>query len=434
MRYTPIDQELYIHNRKQFTKHLKSGAVAIFNSNDIMPTNADGTMPFRQNNDLLHLCGVDQEESVLLLFPDASNPAHREILFVRETNPQIAVWEGAKLTKEQATEQSGIKNVIWTNDLEKTIKSIVPETTCIYLNSNEHLRHGNVVETRDDRFRKYITELFPLHTIERSAPIMHQIRAVKHPLELDAMRTACGITAKAVDRVLNFVRPGVWEHEIEAEIIHEFVRNRSRGFAYTPIIAGGGNACVLHYIENNCQCQDGDLLLMDIGAEYGNYASDLTRTIPINGRFSARQREVYNAVLRVMKTATTLLRPGVLMADYHKQVGELMTKELVDLALISMDDVRNQDSAWPAYKKYFMHGTSHFIGLDVHDVGLWHKPIEVGNVFTVEPGIYIPEENIGIRLENDIIVTQNGFEDMMADIPLEIEAIEDIMNQADSLK
>ncbi len=427
MRYQPLSASTYSMHRQKFAESLREKSLAIFNSNDIMPTNADGTMPFRQNNDMLYLSGVDQEESILLIFPQASNSAHREILFVKETSEEIAIWEGEKLTKEKATELSGIKTVLWLDQFEAVLKTLMVEAGRIYLNTNEHTRRSNEVETRDDRFRNWIMKEYPLHTYDRATPILQYLRSIKSNEEIDQMQKACDITKDGLNRILKFVKPGVMEYEIEAEYAHEFLRQRSRGFAYTPIIASGFNACVLHYIENKEECKDGDLLLMDVGAEYGNYASDMTRTIPVNGKFTDRQRDVYNAVLRVMKGAMNLLKPGVLLGEYHKQVGQLMEKELLDLGLLTQADIDNQDSSWPAYKKYFMHGTSHFIGLDVHDVGLWHLPLEPGMCFTVEPGIYIREENIGIRLENDIVITENGFIDLMKDIPLEADEIERLM-------
>lgn len=427
MKYHQINSDLFIENRKNFVARLKPRSVAIFNSNDIMPTNADGTMPFRQNNDLLHLSGVDQEESILVIAPDALYPEHREMLFVRETNESIAIWEGEKLTKERAFEVSGIKNVFWLDDFDRLLNMVMSNADNVYLNSNEHARATVEVETRDARFGKKFRDQFPYHNIERSAPIMHDLRAIKHQIEIDVMQQACDITDKGIRRLLNFIRPGVWEFEIEAELSHEFLINRSRGFAYTPIIATGGNACVLHYIENHDQCKAGDVILMDVGAEYANYASDCTRCIPVSGKFTDRQKDVYNAVLRVMRAAMNLLKPGVYLKDYHVEVGKLMEKELIGLGLITQEEVDNQDPKRPAYKKYFMHGTSHFIGLDVHDVGHWDKPIAPGMVFTVEPGIYIPDEDLGIRLENDIVITEDGFIDLMKNIPLEVEEIETLM-------
>lgn len=428
MKYERINSNLFTDTRHQFSNQIQAKSLAIFFSNDILPTNADGTLPFKQNSDLFYLSGVDQEETILVLFPDAKLPEQREMLFVKETNEHIAVWEGAKLDKKNAFEVSGVRNVFWLQDFDTQIKNVMAQAENVYLNSNEHLRANTEVETREVREGKRIREQFSLHTYKRSAPIMHSIRSVKHSIEIELMQQACDITNKAFRRLLPFVKPGVMEYEIEAELIHEFVRNRSRGFAYTPIIASGASACVLHYIENNQECKDGDLLLMDIGAEYANYASDLTRCIPVNGKFSARQKEVYNAVLRVQRESMKLLKPSVLLADYHKEVGDLMTKELLGLKLLDKHDIEKQDPKWPAYKKYFMHGTSHYIGLDVHDVGSWAEPMQAGNAFTVEPGIYIQEEGLGIRIENDIVLTQEGFIDLMADIPVEVDEIEGLMN------
>jgi len=427
MKYESIDSKLFIKNRKSFSKLIKRNSLAIFNSNDIMPTNADGTMPFRQNNDLFYLSGIDQEESILLIFPDAKVVKHREIIFLKETNAHIAVWEGAKLDKKQANQTSGIKTVYWLDEFEVVLKDLVHEAKHVYLNTNEHLRAKIEVETRDARFGKWIRETYPYQNYELSAPIMHKIRAVKDDVEIALIQKACDFTESAFRKILKTIKPGVMEYEIEADVIHEFIRNRSRGFAYTPIIASGKNACILHYIENNCECKDGDVILMDFGAEYANYASDMTRCVPVSGKFTPRQKDVYNAVLSVMKAAKKLLVPGTLLNEYHLEVGKLMEKELIDLGLITNEDVANQNPELPAYKKYFMHGTSHYLGLDVHDVGSWTAPIEAGMVFTCEPGIYIPEENLGIRLENDILVTENGPVDLMANIPLEAEDIEALM-------
>jgi len=429
MKYTPLPKETYIGHRQRFRELLEHGALAVFNSNDIMPTNADGTMPFRQNNDLLYLCGVDQEDTTLVIFPDAHDRRHREILFLKETNENIAIWEGAKLTKAQAQEQTGIATIYWNSEFEKVLHGLMTEANAVYLNSNELTRANIQVETRDMRFGKSLRATYPLHRYERSAPLMHTLRAVKSEGEIAQMQTACNITEKGFRRILKMIKPGVNELEIQAELAHEFLLNRSRGFAYEPIIASGFSACVLHYVQNNQECRDGDVILMDIGAEYGNYASDMTRCVPVNGKFTERQKAVYNAVLRVMRAAMELLRPGVYLQDYHRQVGHLMEKELVGLGLLTAADIENQNPEWPAYKKYFMHGTSHFIGLDVHDVGHWTKPIEAGNVFTVEPGIYIREENLGIRLENDIVITEDGFIDLMGHIPVEANDIEELMRE-----
>lgn len=428
MRYAPIPQALFIENRKNFANKLYPESLAVFHSNDIMPTNADGTMPFRQNSDLFYLTGIDQEDTILIICPDARDKKMREILFIKETNEHIAVWEGKKLSKDEAREISGIQNVQWLSEFEKMFSLLAFESENIYLNTNEHTRAVIQVETRDARFIKYCKEKFPLHNYKRIAPIMHRLRAVKSSWEIFLMKKACQITEKGFRRILNFIKPGVWEYEIEAELIHEFIRNRSRGFAYQPIIASGKNACVLHYNANNQQCQDGDLILLDVAAEYANYASDLTRTVPVNGRFTPRQREVYDAVLRVMRGARVMLVKGNNLEKYHKEVGKMMESELIGLGLLKKHEVESQDPEHPLYKKYFMHGTSHFLGLDVHDVGSKYRIFDAGMVFTCEPGIYIPEEGIGIRLENDILITEDGNIDLMESIPIEAEEIEEIMN------
>lgn len=409
---------------------MKPKSLAVFNSNDIYPIGADSTMPFQQARDLFYLSGVDQNESRLLLFPDAVEEKHREILFLTETNEHIAVWEGEKLTKEKAFEVSGVKTVYWLKEFDKIFFELMTQAETIYFNTNEHYRASVETETREDRFIKETKQKYPAHTWAKSNPILQRLRSVKDPIELELMQTACNITEKGFKRVLEFVRPGVWEYEIEAEYMHEFMRNRSRGFAYTPIIASGNNANVLHYIENNQQCQDGDLILMDVGAEYANYSSDMSRTIPVGGRFSKRQKEVYHAVNRVKNEATKLLVPGTLWKEYHVEVGKLMTSELLGLGLLDKADVQNEDPDWPAYKKYFMHGTSHHIGLDTHDYGILWEPMEANQVFTVEPGIYIPKEGFGIRLEDDVVIQENGEPyNLMRNIPIEADEIEELMNR-----
>ncbi|WP_146902360.1 aminopeptidase P N-terminal domain-containing protein [Adhaeribacter aerolatus] len=427
MKYERINADLFVQNRKQYCSRLKPCSLAVFQSNDIMPTNADGTMAFRQSSDLFYLSGVDQEESILLLFPDAKDVKHHEILFVRETNDHILTWEGYKLTKDEAREVSGIKTIYWTSEFKQVFNALMAEAENVYLNTNEHLRAVIEVETRDARFLKWCRETYPLHQYHRSAPIMHHLRAVKSDIEIELIKKACRITEKAFLRLLKFIKPGVMEYEIEAEIVHEFIRNRSRGPAYGSIIASGANACILHYVDNFRECKDGDVVLMDFGAEYANYAADLTRTVPVNGKFTPRQREVYNSVLHVLKTARNMLVPGNTLDQYHSFVGTVMENELIKLGLLNESDVKNQDPDKPLYKKYFMHGTSHHLGLDVHDVGNKYRPFEPGMVFTCEPGIYIREEGLGIRLENDILVTHSGPVDLMQNIPLEPEEIERLM-------
>lgn len=408
---------------------MKPKSVAVFNSNDIYPISADGTMPFEQHRDLFYLTGADQEETILVLCPDASDPKHREILFVRETNDHIAVWEGEKLNKAQATEVSGIETIYWVDQFDKILFELMTGADTIYFNTNEHYRQSVETETREDRFIKKCKEKYPAHQVAKSNPILQRLRSVKDAIEVDLIQQACNITEKGFCRILPFVKPGVWEYEIEAEFIHEFVRNRSKGFAYTPIIASGANANVLHYIQNNRQCRTGDLLLLDVAAEYANYSSDMTRTIPVSGKFSKRQADVYRAVLKVKNEAAQLLVPGAFWKEYHVEVGKLMTSALIDLKLIDKKDVANENPDWPAYKKYFMHGTSHHMGLNTHDYGLLNEPIAAGMVFTVEPGIYIPAEGFGIRLEDNVVVQPQGKPfNLMQNIPIEIEEIEDLMN------
>ena len=430
MKYHPISNHLFIKNRAKFTAQMKSKSIAVFNSNDIFTTGADSTLPFHQHRDIFYLSGVDQEESILVLFPDAINPSHREVLFVTETNEHIAIWEGAKLTKENATKTAGIQTVYWLSDFDKIFFDLMTESETVYFNTNEHYRQSVALETREDRFIKKVKGDFPAHNWAKSYPILQDLRGVKEPEEIELLQTACSITEKGFRRILGFVKPGVMEYEIEAEFMHEFLRNRSEGFAYTPIIGSGYNACVLHYIENNQACKAGDMLLMDVGAEYANYSSDMTRTIPVSGRFTARQKAVYNAVHRVKDAATEMLIPGTIWAEYHKEVGKVMTSELLGLGLIDTADVQNEDPNWPAYKKYFMHGTSHHMGLDTHDYGALKTPMKANMVFTVEPGIYIPEENMGIRLEDDVVLQETGSPfNLMQNIPIAAEEIEDLMNR-----
>ena len=429
MRYDSIDPQLFITNRQRLCTHLKPKSLVILNANDLLPTNADGSMVFKQSTDLFYLTGVDQEETILVLFPDHPDEKCRELLFLRETSELIAIWEGDKLTKAQASAAMGIERVHWLSQFETIFRQLIFEADYVYLNQNEHTRNDSIVQTREARFVRDFKEKYPLHKLERLAPLLHQLRALKQPQEVAMLQKAVDITKDGFVRVLKMVKPGVAEYEIEAEFIHEFLRQRSKGFAYTPIIASGKNACVLHYIENSKICQDGDVLLMDVAAEYANYNADMTRSIPVNGRFNKRQRDVYDAVLRVMKAASVMLVSGNFWDEYHREVGKIMESELLGLGLISKHDVEKQDPLWPAYKKYFMHGTSHFLGLDVHDVGNKYRPFASGMVFTCEPGIYIREEGLGIRLENNILITENGNVDLMAHIPIEAEEIEDIMNR-----
>lgn len=428
MRYTPLPADQFIEARTRLAAKLKTRSLVIVQSNDIMPTNADGTMGFTQNSDVLYLSGVDQEESILVLFPDAGDEKQREMLFVRETSEHIAVWEGEKLTKEQAAKLSGIKQVHWLQEFETHFRQLMCQAEHVYLNSNEHARARIEVESRELRFARRCQHEYPIHRYERLAPLMHELRVIKTGHELRTLNEAIRITDSGFRRLLKFVKPGVHEFEIEAELAHEYLKNRASGFAYPPIIGSGANACVLHYVTNDAECKDGEMLLLDVAARYGNYNADLTRTIPVNGRFTERQRDVYNAVLRVFRACCQMLRPGVIIHEYQKEVGKLMEGELIGLGLLKHDEVEKQDPDKPLFKKYFPHGTSHHLGLDVHDVGNTWKPIQPGMVFTVEPGIYIREEKLGVRIENNILIGADKNIDLMADIPIEVEEIEELMN------
>ena len=426
MKYSQINPNLFINNRNLLSAKLEENSIAIFNANDIMPTNSDGTMPFKQNSDLFWLSGVDQEESVLAIVKN--NNQVEEILFLKETNEHIAIWEGAKLDKELAQKNSGVEKIYWLNQMDEVLNINIEKANKVYLNKNIHSRSTSEVETRDDRFRKTLTKRHPKKEIVEVAPIMHELRFIKSEIEIELMKHACDITEKGLRRILPIIKPGIMEYQIEAELMHEFLSNRSAGFAYQPIIGSGVDSCVLHYIDNNKICKDGDILLMDFGAEYANYASDLTRTVPVNGRFSERQKNVYNAVHRVMKEATNMLRPGTDHKKMQQEVIKIMEEELINLGLFDKEDVKRQDPSKPMYKKYFMHGTSHSLGLDVHDVGDTSTPMQPGMVFTCEPGIYIREEGIGIRLENDVLVTSGDPNDLMKNIPIDYQEIESLMN------
>jgi Xaa-Pro aminopeptidase len=428
MKNFTIDRKLFIENRKKLIKQMKPGSIAIVIANDMMPTNSDGLMKYRPNSDLYWLTGVDQEETVLILFPDSPDPKFKEVLFVRETNDLIAIWYGKKLSKAEATEKTGIENVVWLSDFRRIFRNLITDADNVYLNSNEHKRAEIEVETRAARFIKWCKEEYPLHNYNRLAPIINRLRAVKSPLEIELLQEACDLTEKGFRRVLNFVKPGVMEYEVEAEYVHEFVKNGGDYADYSPIIASGKSACVLHYVENDKPCKDGDLLLMDTGAGFKYYNADMTRTIPVNGKFTKRQKAVYNAVHSVMKTTIQSVVKGTIWKDLQRECEENIEKELIKLKLLKMSDIKKQDPNWPAYKKYFMHGVSHFLGIDVHDVGYFHEPFKPGMVFTVEPGIYILEEGIGIRLENNIVVKEKGNLDLMRNIPLEADEIESIMN------
>jgi Xaa-Pro aminopeptidase len=428
MKYLPVIQHLFTNNRKNFVSRIKLSSIAIFNSNDEFPRSGDQSFVFKQNADFFYLTGIDQEQSILLLFPDCPNSQYKEVLFLRQTNEHIAVWEGHKYTKDEARATSGIESVYWLSEFDNILHSIINYADNIYINTNENDRFGFSVPYRDLRMLDELRVKYPLHHYERAAPIMRDLRVVKSDIEVELTKKACSITRDAFIRTLKFVKPGVAEYEIEAEVTHEFLRQRATGHAYTPIIASGKNAIVLHYIENNQVCNAGDVILFDFGAEYANYNADMSRSIPVSGKFTKRQRDVYDAVLRVMRAATQLIVAGAIWNEYHDEVGKIMTSELIGLGLLDKHDVEKQDPKMPAYKKYFMHGTSHHLGLDVHDFASRYKPFEAGNILTCEPGIYIPQESLGIRLENNILITNDGNTDLMADIPIQADEIESIMN------
>ena len=429
MRCQNINNNLFIENRKKFIESIKDKSAAVFVSNDLMPTNADEEMPFIQNTNLFYLTGIDQEDTFLILAPDFPNKNLREILFIKETSEEISIWEGNKLTKNEAIKISGIKTVLWNDEFYKILPLIIAESNNLYIEKNEHIRSITKVETAQDRFYGFAKEKFPLQNFERSYPILSKLRMVKNNIEIKLIQKACDITEKGFRRILNYTKPGVWEYELEAEFIHEFIKNNSKGFAYQPIIASGINACTLHYNENDCECKLGSLILMDVAAEYANYKSDMTRTIPVDGKFTKRQLDVYNAVLNVKNEATNILRPGITINDYHKEVGKIMESELLKIKLLDKTDVKKQDPKNPLFKQYFMHGTSHHLGLDVHDVGNFYVDLKPGNVFTVEPGIYIRKENLGIRLEDNIVIGEKENINLMKNIPILPEEIENLMNQ-----
>lgn len=428
MRYPKIDPQLFTTNRERLRQLMLPNSLAVVNANDVLPTNADGSLPLRANSDLFYLTGVEQEQSLLLLYPDAHDEKHREILFLREPVPELETWEGHKLSRDEARALSGVNQVMWLGDFPRLFHRLMCECEHAYLNSNEHKRAVIEVETREARFVADTMKRYPLHDYQRLARLLHQLRVVKSEHEIELIRRACALTGKGFKRVLKFTKPGVNEMEVEAEFAHQFIR-AGGGFAYTPIIAGGANACALHYIENSAECRKGDLLLLDVGAARANYNSDMTRTIPVSGRFTRRQRQVYDAVLRVFRSEVAGLTPGKLWKDWQKEAEEAIERELVGLRLLSMRDLKRQNPDAPARKKYFMHGVGHPIGLDVHDVGLMSEPFQPGWVMTVEPGIYIREEGFAVRLENTVVVTEDGVEDLMAGIPIEADEIESLMRR-----
>lgn len=428
MRYSQIPASLFIRNREKFIAKMAPNSIAILTSNDIMPNNADDVMGFAQNNDLFYLSGIDQEESILVLYPDAALPENREMLFVKETNELIKIWEGDKLTQEKAFEASGVKNVKWLQDFELAIQYMAFEADNFYLGHNEHKKTLTAeMNTRQDRMIAWCKERYPLHSYQRAAKITRELRQIKTDEEVALIQKAATISVGGFKRVLKHVKPGMMEYELEAELTYELTRKGGKRHAFMPIVASGGNACALHYNTNDSMCNDGDMVLMDFGVCYANYNSDTTRCFPVNGKFSKRQREVYEAVLHCLKEGSKLLKPGVLSTDYEKEMAGLVEEQLIKLGLLKAEDVKKQDPDKPLYKKYFMHGTAHHIGLDVHDVGLYTRPFEEGMVLTCEPGIYIPEEGIGCRLENDYLITKSGAENLTADMPIEMDEIEALM-------
>jgi Xaa-Pro aminopeptidase len=421
-----LPPELFIANRDRLAKLLPANSLAVLNANDIPPTNSDGSAAAVPNSDLFYLTGVAQEQSILLLYPEADDEKQRALLFLREPTPENERWEGHKLTREEAQAQTGLRHIHWLSEFPRLFHRLICECDHVFLNANEHKRAVIEVESREARFVADTMRRYPLHDYRRLAPLMHQLRAVKSEHEVSLLRRACDVTASAFGRVLRFVKPGVGEWEVEAEFAHEFIRHRCR-FAYQPIIASGPNACVLHYVESSAICQKGSLLLLDVAAACVNYNADMTRTIPVSGRFTTRQKKVYNAVLRVLRQSIANLRPGKRIKDWQKEAEQLTEKELVELGLLTTRQIKRQDPDNPALKKYFMHGVGHPLGLDVHDVGLTTQPIQAGWVMTVEPGIYLPDEGFAVRLENDVLVTADGPVDLMANIPIEAGEIETLM-------
>ncbi len=426
MRYESIPSKLFVENRKRLAACLPPNALVVVNSNDTAATNADGSQNTIVSSDLFYLTGVEQEQSILVIYPDADDERHRELLFLREPSTENELWEGRKLTKKTAYEHTGIRNVHWLSEFPRLFHRLMCECDRVFLNSNEHKRAVIENETREARFVTETIRKYPLHDYHRLAPLMHRLRAVKSDIESGLIRTACNLTGRAFERVLRFTRPGVTEFEVEAEFAHEFIRGRGR-FAYLPIIASGPNACCLHYIDNEQVCRDGDLLLLDVGASYANYNSDMTRTIPVSGRFTRRQRQVYEAVFGILRESTLSLAPGKRVKDWQKEAEQLTERQLVNLGILKMRDIKRRDPDQPAVKKYFMHGVGHPIGLDVHDVGKTVEPMEAGWVMTVEPGIYLPNEGFAVRLENTVLVTKDGAVNLMEHIPIEADEIENLM-------
>ncbi|MEI6766027.1 MAG: aminopeptidase P N-terminal domain-containing protein [Bacteroidota bacterium] len=429
MRYTPIRPEFYINNRKRLLSKLNPNSLVIINSNDEMPRNGDQTFPFRQNSDMQYMTGLDQEKCILCLCPNHPIESMREIVFTVQTSESMVTWYGHKYTHDEVRKLSGVKTVKWLDDFESTLKDLMVKSDSVYLNMNEDFRFSTDVPSRDLRFAQKLRNEFPLHKYERLAPLITEMRMCKAPEEIDMMEKACEITESAFRRLLDFVKPGLWEYEVEASITHEFIRKGASGHAYYPIVASGAGACVLHYIENDKKLKDGDLMLLDFGAEYGNYAADLSRTIPVNGKFTKRQKDCYNAVLRTFKKAKKLIVAGTTIDEINREVCRLMEAEMIGLGLFTAAQVKKQDPGAPLYFSYYMHGNSHFMGMDVHDVGTKQMKLKPGMVLSCEPGLYIKEEGIGIRIESDILVTSKGPVDLMPNLPAEVEEIEQLMKR-----
>jgi Xaa-Pro aminopeptidase len=427
MKNLPLDPKIFIENRKRFIKGMKPNSIAIFNSNDEVSSNGDALYRFQQNTDLYWLCGIEQEDTMVILFPDAPEEKYKEVLVLVRPNEMKEKWDGKRLRAEEGKQISGIKTVVWLDSIDPLLQQWIHLADTIYLNTNENDRKANLFETRDYRYVKQMKERYPLHKYERSAKIMRELRAIKTPYEVEVEKKAIDITDKTFRRLLQFIKPGVMEYEIEAEIFHEFLRNRAKGEAYGSIIASGDRARTLHYVFNNEECKDGELVLMDFGANYGGYAADLTRTVPVNGKFTKRQKEVYNACLHLHNYAKGLLKPGITIAEYHEKVGEEATKTFIKTGLLKKEDVKNEDKENRAYRKYLYHGISHHLGLDVHDLGTKTEPLKSGMVLTVEPGIYIEEEHMGVRIENNVWLTKDGNIDLMKNIPITAEEIEKLM-------
>ena len=427
MKYLPLNPEIFVKNRERFSKELLPGSIAVFVSNDEVPSNGDALYPFKQNSDLFWLSGVTQEDSMVIIFPDHPDPKYREVLVLVRPNELKEKWDGKRLRADEAKKISGIPTIVWLDSVDALLQQWIHLAENIYLDSNENDRKASLVQTREYRFIEDMKRRYPLHSYHRAAKIMKQLRAIKTPLEIEVLQQAIDITQNTFLRLLKFIKPGVNEYEIEAEIFHSFLSQRATGAAYNSIIASGDNARTLHYISNNQECKDGDLILMDFGAEYGGYCADLTRTVPVNGKFTRRQKTIYNACLHLHNYAKSLLKPGITIGEYTKKAGEEANQVFLKIGLLSKSDIKNETPENPAYFKYMYHGISHHLGIDVHDLGTRTEPIKPGMVLTVEPGVYIEEEKIGVRIENNIWITRNGNKDLMEKIPMTVEEIENLM-------